>query len=123
MGRLHKFEQVVKFIEEQILNGTWPPGHRLPSVKEWQELGVKYGVLHKVMAMLKARGIVYGVQGVATYTTPQAFDILTKGDEFEGQPKELLGNTYLPHTLYINGRRYIAVDDDGNPLTGRIIGV
>lgn len=122
-GRLHKFEGVVKFVEEHILSGAWPPGHRLPTVKEWHAMGVKYGILHKVMTILKARGIIYGVQGVATYVSKDAFNILTKNTQVEGLPKNLLGNTYLPATLTINGRRYIAVDDDGNPLTGTVIGV
>lgn len=59
---------MVQYIQTQIINGELKPGERLPSQEQLaKELGVSRVTLREALKVLDAMGLVYILQGGATF--------------------------------------------------------
>jgi GntR family transcriptional regulator len=62
------WRQIAGIIEQRITDGTYPVGTRVPSVVELStEFGVAASTAQKVMAHLKAAGLVRSEVGLGTF--------------------------------------------------------
>lgn len=60
--------QIVEDLTARIAAGEWEPGARLPSYNELAELySVRFGVIARVILILRERGVIVGVPGKGTY--------------------------------------------------------
>lgn len=54
------YKQLVEKLETWIINGTYPPGSKLPSVRELaEESGVNPNTMQRALQELEAKGFVY----------------------------------------------------------------
>jgi GntR family transcriptional regulator len=69
------YRQIIEDVRANILDGTWPPGHKLPSRSE---LTLTYSVapatVQKAVAVLEGMGLVYGRQGSGVFVAPRPGD-------------------------------------------------
>jgi DNA-binding transcriptional regulator YhcF (GntR family) len=69
------YEQIVEYIENQVLAGTWQPDDRIPSVRELAvELGVNPNTVQRSFALLQDEGAIYNQRGVGYFVAPDAPD-------------------------------------------------
>lgn len=65
---LPPYRQIIADIASKIEDGTWPPGHKLPSRLA---LSTRYGVapftVHQALRVLKERGLLVGRQGQGVF--------------------------------------------------------
>ncbi|CAD5107320.1 histidine utilization repressor [Zestomonas carbonaria] len=62
------YARVKQMITQQILNGTWPPHHRVPSESELvSELGFSRMTINRALRELTAEGLLVRMQGVGTF--------------------------------------------------------
>ncbi len=66
--RTRLYQQVADDIEEAILDGSYPPGSKLPSEQELaDDYGVSRNVIREALKRLQERGLVYIRTGSGTY--------------------------------------------------------
>ncbi|MEG0386583.1 MAG: winged helix-turn-helix domain-containing protein, partial [Solibacillus sp.] len=71
--------QIVHWITEQILNGHWPNGTKLPSQRQLAlSLGVNRSTLQEAIDELKADGILCSKIGSSTFVSNDSWNILVK---------------------------------------------
>jgi GntR family transcriptional regulator, transcriptional repressor for pyruvate dehydrogenase complex len=64
------YEEVADYIKEQIMNGVYKPGDRLPSFREFSELlGVGQSTIREAISSLKTMGLVTIRHGEGTFVT------------------------------------------------------
>lgn len=64
----HTYLQIIEALSEQIENGHYQPGDRLPSERELsQQLGVSRMTVRQAMNSLVTRGMAYRQQGLGTF--------------------------------------------------------
>ncbi|WP_027416967.1 FadR/GntR family transcriptional regulator [Aneurinibacillus terranovensis] len=64
------YEEVADYLKEQIISGVYPPGERLPSLRELGELlGVGQSTVREAISSLKTMGLVTLRQGEGTFVT------------------------------------------------------
>jgi GntR family transcriptional regulator len=69
------YEQIVEYIENQVLAGTWQPDDRIPSVRELAvELGSNSNTVQRSFALLQDEGAIYNQRGVGYFVSPDAPD-------------------------------------------------
>jgi GntR family transcriptional regulator len=62
------YMQIADWVEARIEDGSWQPGHRLPSERAMaDDVGVAYLTVRRAMKELRERGLVVSVQGRGTY--------------------------------------------------------
>lgn len=104
-------EQVIAEIAGQIDTGTWPPGHRLPSVAELAvELDVGRSTVREAVQALAHRGVLDVVQGRGTFVTPAA------GDALRLQRTEALDVYEARRGLEVEAARLAALRRDDDDL-------
>jgi DNA-binding transcriptional regulator YhcF (GntR family) len=77
--------QIADNMVERMMNGTHPPGEKIPSVREFAaEMGVNPNTILRTYNDLQMRQIIENKRGIGYYVTPDAQDkILSwKKDEF-----------------------------------------
>ena len=61
-------EQIKTHVMQRMLDGTWAPGHRLPSEHEMvAQFGVSRMTVHKALRELASAGRIVRVAGVGTF--------------------------------------------------------
>ena len=66
------WRQIAAVVEQRIADGTYPVGSRIPSVVELStEFEVAASTAQKVLAHLKAEGLVRAEVGLGTFVEPQ----------------------------------------------------
>ncbi|WP_431166171.1 GntR family transcriptional regulator [Tenacibaculum halocynthiae] len=76
---LPKYKQIIKSIEEAILNGTYKKGDKLPSIGETKkELSISRDTVLLAYGDLKARGIVQSIPGKGYYINSESINIRQK---------------------------------------------
>lgn len=74
-----KYKQIIKFIEEAILNGVYKKGDKLPSIGETKkDLLVSRDTVLLAYGDLKARGIVQSIPGKGYYINSESINIRQK---------------------------------------------
>ncbi|MGA8943759.1 MAG: FadR/GntR family transcriptional regulator [Thermoactinomyces sp.] len=64
------YDEVADYLKEQIMNGTYKPGDRLPSLRELSELlGVGQSTVREAVSSLKTMGLVTIRHGEGTFVT------------------------------------------------------
>ncbi|MBA4602145.1 FadR/GntR family transcriptional regulator [Thermoactinomyces mirandus] len=64
------YDEVADYLKEQIMNGTYKPGDRLPSLRELSELlGVGQSTIREAVSSLKTMGLVTIRHGEGTFVT------------------------------------------------------
>ncbi|MFI9206262.1 GntR family transcriptional regulator [Streptomyces sp. NPDC053048] len=67
----HPYERVAAAFRERIADGTWPPGHKLPSRTELgAEFGVGENVVRRAQEVLITEGLLEGRPGAGTFVRP-----------------------------------------------------
>ncbi|MGI9542543.1 MAG: GntR family transcriptional regulator [Cyclobacteriaceae bacterium] len=71
------FLQIADNISEQVLNGTYPPGEKIPSVRELAaEMGVNPNTIVRTYNELQSLKIVDNKRGIGYFVTTQAPKII-----------------------------------------------
>lgn len=64
------YEEVADYLKDQIMNGMYKPGDRLPSLREFSELlGVGQSTMREAISALKTMGLVTIRHGEGTFVT------------------------------------------------------
>lgn len=67
------FLQIADNLLEKMMNGTHPPGERIPSVRELAaEMGVNPNTILRTFNELQVRGIIENKRGLGYFVTPGA---------------------------------------------------
>ncbi|MEX2443437.1 MAG: GntR family transcriptional regulator [Alkalispirochaeta sp.] len=67
------YEQIVEYIQNQVLTGERHPGDRLPSVRELAvELGVNPNTVQRSYSRLQESGLIYNQRGVGYFVAENA---------------------------------------------------
>ncbi|MEI6287836.1 MAG: GntR family transcriptional regulator [Bacillota bacterium] len=73
------YYQIVEYVYESIINGTYPPGEKIPSVREMAGvIEVNHNTIQRAYNYLQERGIVVAERGIGLYI---AVDALAKVKE------------------------------------------
>ncbi|MEZ0610322.1 GntR family transcriptional regulator [Fibrella sp. WM1] len=65
--------QIAEYMGEQILQRTWPPGERIPSVRELgSSLEVNPNTAMRAFDFLQQQGIIYNKRGMGYFTADDA---------------------------------------------------
>ena len=68
--------QIADVVMENVLNGTWKPGDRIPSIRELAEsIEVNPNTVVRTYAYLQDQGIVQNQRGIGYFLTDRAFQI------------------------------------------------
>jgi GntR family transcriptional regulator len=71
----HKYEEVANTLRDRIIDGTYPPGSRLPSRRDLCEnFGVSGIVIDKAMRQLRWEGRTETLHGVGVFVTETSPD-------------------------------------------------
>lgn len=79
------FLQIADSISEKIMEGKFPPGEKIPSVRDLAaDLGVNPNTVMRTYSELQSRGIIDNKRGMGYYVSNEATDIIQrwKRDEF-----------------------------------------
>ncbi|OZI13686.1 GntR family transcriptional regulator [Bacillaceae bacterium SAS-127] len=72
-----KYEKVIHYIKENIFNGEWPIGSKIPSQRKLAELfGVNRSTIVTALEELKADGLLEGVMGKGTIVVNNTWTLL-----------------------------------------------
>src|SRR5208282_3695144 len=88
------YEQIVRQIEESVLNGSLKPGDQLPAERDLaQRLGVSRTAVREAVKTLREKGLLEAYSGRGTFITDgtsqavrQSFDLMVKIGQQEGLP-------------------------------------
>ena len=71
------YVQIGEGICERILSGDYPPGERIPSVREYgAQIGVNPNTVMRTYEKLTAEGILFNKRGIGYFVTPSAPEII-----------------------------------------------
>ena len=71
------FLQIADSISEKVMEGKYPPGEKIPSVRELAtEMGVNPNTVMRTYSELQIRGIIDNKRGVGYYVSNEAIDII-----------------------------------------------
>src|SRR5512138_3033491 len=71
------FLQIADNISEKVLEGKYPPGEKIPSVRDLaSEIGVNPNTVMRSLNELESRGIIDNKRGVGFFVDPEAIKII-----------------------------------------------
>ena len=71
------FLQIADSISEKVMEGKYPPGEKIPSVRDLAtEMGVNPNTVMRTYSELQTRGIIDNKRGVGYYVSSDAVDII-----------------------------------------------
>jgi len=71
------FLQIADSISEKVMEGKYPPGEKIPSVRDLAaELGVNPNTIMRTYSELQSRGIIDNKRGVGYYVSESAINII-----------------------------------------------
>jgi len=71
------FLQIADSISEKVMEGKYPPGEKIPSVRDLAlEMGVNPNTVMRTYSELQTRGIIDNKRGVGYYVSHEAIDII-----------------------------------------------
>lgn len=71
------FLQIADSISEKVMEGKYPPGEKIPSVRDLaSEMGVNPNTIMRTYGELQSRGIIDNKRGVGYYVNNEAVDII-----------------------------------------------
>ena len=73
------FLQIADSISEKVMEGKYPPGEKIPSVRDLAtEMGVNPNTVMRTYSELQTRGIIDNKRGVGFYVRADEVDIIRK---------------------------------------------
>ncbi|MFD1143495.1 GntR family transcriptional regulator [Larkinella insperata] len=91
--------QIADYVCEKILLGQWPPGERIPSVRDLGvELEVNPNTVVRTYDFLQQKGIIYNKRGIGYFAADEAVD------RIKSYRREVFLETELPQffrSLYL----------------------
>ena len=88
------FLQIADSITEKVVNGEFPAGEKIPSVRELAaEMGVNPNTVMRTYSELQAMNIIENQRGIGYFVNPDAQKIILRGK------KEEFFNKVLPEFL------------------------
>jgi DNA-binding transcriptional regulator YhcF (GntR family) len=73
------FLQIADSISEKVMEGKYPPGEKIPSVRDLaSEMGVNPNTVMRTYSELQTREIIDNKRGVGFYVSADAVDIIRK---------------------------------------------
>jgi GntR family transcriptional regulator len=73
------FLQIADSISEKVMEGKYPPGEKIPSVRDLAtEMGVNPNTVMRTYSELQTRGIIENKRGVGYYVNSEAVSIIHK---------------------------------------------
>lgn len=73
------FLQIADNISEKVMEGKYPPGEKIPSVRDLaSEMGVNPNTVMRSLSELQSRGIIDNKRGVGYYVSSEAIFIIRK---------------------------------------------
>lgn len=73
------FLQIADSISEKVMEGKYPPGAKIPSVRDLAaEMGVNPNTVMRTYSELQTRGIIDNKRGVGYYVSGDAVEIIRK---------------------------------------------
>ncbi len=71
------FLQIADSISEKVIGGQYPPGEKIPSVRDLAlEMGVNPNTVMRTYTELQTRGIIDNKRGIGYYVTNEAVGII-----------------------------------------------
>jgi len=71
------FLQIADSISEKVMEGKYPPGEKIPSVRDLAtEMGVNPNTVMRTYSELQSRGIIDNKRGVGYYVSNEAIGII-----------------------------------------------
>ena len=71
------FLQIADSISEKVMEGIYPPGEKIPSVRDLAtEMGVNPNTVMRTYSELQTRGIIDNKRGVGYYVSSEAMEII-----------------------------------------------
>jgi len=71
------FLQIADNISEKVMEGKYPPGEKIPSVRDLaSEMGVNPNTIMRTYSELQSRGIIDNRRGVGYYVSDEAVNII-----------------------------------------------
>lgn len=78
------FLQIADSITEKVVSGEFPPGEKIPSVRELAaEMGVNPNTVMRTYSELQAMNIIENQRGIGYFVNPEAQKIILKGKKEE----------------------------------------
>ncbi len=78
------FLQIADSISEKIIDGTYPPGSRIPSVREMASaLGVNPNTIMRAFTELQSANIIENKRGIGYFVTGEARELILAGKRKE----------------------------------------
>ena len=78
------FLQIADSISEKVMDGKYPPGEKIPSVRDLAtEMGVNPNTVMRTYSELQARGIIDNKRGVGYYVSSEAISIIHQWKRIE----------------------------------------
>lgn len=78
------FLQIADTITEKVVSGEFPPGQKIPSVRELAaEMGVNPNTVLRTYSELQAMNIIENQRGIGYFVNPAAPEIILKGKKEE----------------------------------------
>ena len=82
--------QIADLVCENILNGTWKPGQRIPSIRELAEsIEVNPNTAMRTFGYLEDQGIIHNQRGIGFFLSENAYEIT----------RELMKKTFISREL------------------------
>jgi DNA-binding transcriptional regulator YhcF (GntR family) len=73
------FLQIAESISEKVIEGQYPPGEKIPSVRELAtDIGVNPNTVMRTYSELQSRGIIENKRGIGYYVSEKAEEIILK---------------------------------------------
>lgn len=84
------FLQIADSISEKVMEGKYPPGEKIPSVRDLAtQMGVNPNTVMRTYSELQARGIIENKRGVGYYVSDEALNIIRQWKRREFFENEL----------------------------------
>jgi DNA-binding transcriptional regulator YhcF (GntR family) len=100
--------QIADYIRDLILDGIWPDGERIPSVRDLAvELEVNPNTVVRTYALLQEEGTLDNKRGIGYFTSPHANDLVLR------QKRARFIETQLPELFESMDRLGISFDELG----------
>ncbi|MDC7218789.1 MAG: GntR family transcriptional regulator [Spirochaetales bacterium] len=67
------YKQIAEYLYELILNGEWPDGERIPSIRDMAvQMEVNPNTMTRTYGLLQEQGIIYNRRGIGYFTIMDA---------------------------------------------------
>lgn len=84
------FQQICDYIEDQILESTWLPQHKIPSIRETAvEMQVNPNTVSRSYALLSDNGIIENRRGIGYFVADNAVEQITSYRKINFLEKEI----------------------------------